>query len=926
MVAVHRHFVGWDQPAIGVAAAWLVAKYGADMSRVVVALPGARAGRSLLAALVAEQAPDWQPPRIVTAAGLTDELIRLEQQPASRLLRTRAWEHALRTLRPGDIEGLVARRPADDDGKTWRGLATEVRALFAVLAAECMDFGSVSVAMTTRSEREQRRWQALLRAQESAEAFLREAGQCDPHRGRLAALERGDLVDAGREVVLVGVVEAIGLVRRLVESLEHVTALVFAPEEEGEAFDAMGCLVPAVWLERRWALPVDAWRIASGPDDQARTALGIVAGWEGRYPPEQITIGVGDAAVTPFVERRLTEQGVFARDAGGSGHSATPPARLLAGVAAVLGHERFVDLAALVRHPDVEDLLTEQVDLEGLTCPAVLDGYHEAHLPGRLPEPWLRAVNKRNAGRDQLAGRLGAAVQEWLAPLRGGERPTSQWAAPLREVLSAVYGERVFDPERSADRLVCAGLTGLADALTCIEELPANADFDTTATDALELVLEEAAAHRIPARAPEVGEPTIEMLGWLELAFDPAPALVVTGFNEGFVPEAVKADGWLPDTLRAELGLPQDQSRLARDLYTLEWITRSHQQALLVSGRRSLDGDPLRPSRLAFRGSPTEVLERVRHFLADAVAPVTPPASSVCERELPLPGELSEPTAWSATSFGAYLQSPYVFALQRLADLQTLDDRAQEMGPMLFGTVGHEVLRRFGSSELAASTDAEAIASFLVQTLDEQCARQFGDAALPAVQLQRRQLAWRLRLFARDQAARVQEGWRIERVEWRPDGEVTLDVDGEAVAVTGQIDRIDRHENGDWAILDYKFSEKAKSPERAHQSGGEWINVQLPVYAHLARELIGEDMPMLGYWSLGATAADCGVRMASKWDAASLEDALSTARDVVRSVRAQLASDSPIFELGRPYLRDTAVLADVCGVGLFSDAEMEADA
>jgi len=923
MVAAHRHFVGWDQPAIEAASSWLVGRFGADMSDVVLALPGARAGRSLLAALVGAQPRDWRPPRIVTTAGLTDEFARLDGEPASRLVRTRAWEQALRGLPRRDIEALLAHRPSDGDDEGWRALAAEVRGLFGVLAAERLDFGAVAERMAAQQGREQRRWEALAHAQSAAEALLRDIGQFDPHRGRLAAVERGDLVRPDRQVVLVGVVEAIGLVRRLLDELPNVTALVFAPEDERDAFDPAGCLLPDVWLGRCWSVPMDSWKIAGDPDDQARLAMEAVASWDGRYSAERITIGVGDPAVTPFIERRLGAQGVFARDAGGTSHEATPPARLLAGVASYLRHGRFSDLAALARHPDVEDLVAADVELEDRSCADVFDGYHERHLPGRAPSPWLRSPGDRDGASDQMAAAVGAALDHWLEPLRGGPRPTSAWASAARDVLTVAYGDRVMDPESQRDRLTCEGLSSIADALTCLEELPEPVDFEATAAQALELVLEESAARRVPPRSPGPAEPTIELLGWLELAFDPSPALVVTGFNEGFIPEAVTADGWMPETLRAELGVGHDASRLARDLYTLEWITRSRERVTLITGRRGLDGDPMRPSRLAFRGSPPEVLERVRHFLADSVVAAPSPTSPSQRRSLLLPTELTEPESWSATSFASYLRSPYEFALRRLGGLETVDDRAQEMSPLLFGDVGHDILRSFGGSDLAATDDVAAIEDFLMGALDARCAQRFGDAPLPAVALQRRQLAWRLRLFAREQAARVADGWRIAAVEWRPAGQVTLDVDGQAVALTGQVDRIDRREDGAWAILDYKFSDGARAPERAHLSRGRWVDVQLPLYAYLARELIGDATPQLGYWVLGATESDSGILMAAKWDPATLEQALEAAREVVREVRALLASGSPTFDLGRPYLRDAGVFADVCGVGLFGDDDAE---
>ena len=925
MGSIARHFLGWGGPAIERAADWLARTHGSDLSQHVIALPGARAGRLLLERLQELQPADWRPPRLVTSGHLTDEFLRLKRPSAARLIRTLSWEHALRGLGPGGVKALVARPPMEDEGGAWRALASEVRGIFAILSAEGLDFAAVSQgAMSGRPAGEQRRWKALAKAQEAAEAYLAQAGLCDPHRGRLEALQRGDFVEPDRTVVLVGVVDAIGLVRQLIEALAsvgtNISALIFAPEDAAQDFDSLGCLVPKAWLRRSWAPDLRAWRIAHGPDDQAQQVSAALASFEGRYSAEQITVGVADREVAPFLERQLNQQGVFARDAEGVGMAATPPARLLAGASAFLSRGRFKDLAALVRHPDLEDHL----GLDQASAAEVMDEYHNAHLPGRVPRTWLPAIDARGVSLSEAAQSVGEAVQDWLAPLGGRPRPLGEWAAALGDVLGAVYGSREIDRAREDHRLLHAGLQSLADGLGRLAQLPSGANPEVSASEALDILLSELGAERVPPRAPAMGEPSIELLGWLELAMDEAPALVLTGFNEGAIPEAVQGNGWLPNSLCVELGLPHDSSRLARDLYTLEWITHSREQTILVSGRRCLEGDPLRPPRLAFHGTEAETLERVRHFLTAASSPSPGATTPARASTPPIPAGLTEPEHWSASSLSAYLVSPYVFCLRYLAGLRTLDDRDQEMNPMVFGVVGHDVLSAFGTSGCAHSTDPEVISEFLSEELGRCVARRFGADPLPAVRLQIRQLAYRLEVFSRAQAARTAEGWLIQHVEWEQPSGAVLHVDDGDVALRGRIDRIDRHEDGRWAILDYKFGEKAKDPKKTRLRGGEWVDVQLPLYAHLASELIGGATPLLGYFNLAATESESGVKTATDFDETTIAEALDAARQVVNAVRAELARPEPQFELGRPVLYDP-VLADLCGEGVLSLAGEEGE-
>src|SRR5690606_26051835 len=66
----------------------------------------------------------------------------------------------------------------------------------------------------------------------------------------------------------------------------------------------------------------------------------------------------------------------------------------------------------------------------------------------------------------------------------------------------------------------------------------------------------------------------VELLGWLELLWEDAPHLVVAGFNDGRVPEAVVGDPFLPESLRGRLGLKTNAERFARDAYVLQAIAQ----------------------------------------------------------------------------------------------------------------------------------------------------------------------------------------------------------------------------------------------------------------------------------------------------------------------------------------------------------------
>ena len=112
----------------------------------------------------------------------------------------------------------------------------------------------------------------------------------------------------------------------------------------------------------------------------------------------------------------------------------------------------------------------------------------------------------------------------------------------------------------------------------------------------------------------------VELLGWLELLWEDAPHLVVAGFNDGRVPEAVVSDAFLPESLREQLGLKTNAARFARDAYLLAALAAPRGQGgqldLLV-GKVSTAGDPLRPSRLLLLCDDAMLPARVRFLFRE---------------------------------------------------------------------------------------------------------------------------------------------------------------------------------------------------------------------------------------------------------------------------------------------------------------------
>jgi RecB family exonuclease len=174
------------------------------------------------------------------------------------------------------------------------------------------------------------------------------------------------------------------------------------------------------------------------------------------------------------------------------------------------------------------------------------------------------------------------------------------------------------------------------------------------------------------------------------------------------------------------------------------------------------------------------------------------------------------------------------------------------------------------------------------------------------------QLRARLNAFAKQQAEWYEQGWRIEHTELSGDkAGATLDVDGEPIHLTGRIDRIDRHaESGAHAVLDYKSSDKGEGPEKTHRRSRQWVDLQLPLYRHLARGFVSAGPVQLGFVLLPKDVSQTRFEIAD-WTESQLNEADDVARDVVRAIRQQV-----FWPPQDPRARFDDPFAPICQVGV----------
>jgi ATP-dependent helicase/nuclease subunit B len=253
---------------------------------------------------------------------------------------------------------------------------------------------------------------------------------------------------------------------------------------------------------------------------------------------------------------------------------------------------------------------------------------------------------------------------------------------------------------------------------------------------------------------------------------------------------------------------------------------------------------------------------------------------------IPRPKPLAEPvTRMTVTAFRDYLACPYRYYLKHILKLTPLDDRARELDAPAFGSLLHEVLRRFGQNNVRSSQRADEIREFLSWSLNQLTRDTYGIHRLAAVNVQLRQLSVRLDAFATWQAEWAQQGWSIVFSEMATNQDASrLSIDGErSMQLTGRIDRIDRRDD-QWFVFDYKSSDSVRTPDKSHRQKGTWIDLQLPLYRFLVQPLeIPIDRLSLGYIVLPKDTTKTG-HLPAEWTDAEFEEADTVAVDVARRI------------------------------------------
>lgn len=844
-----------------------------SFDHVLVVLPTVEAGRRVLDALLNDDDVVF-PPRFATPLTLVS--FGEGDGVATATQAHMAWHATLSEAK--DCPLTFGDHPGTK-------LAASFVALTRDLAAGSLNIPATAAILAARDPRWEE-WRALWK---SYTARLASVGLRCPAEAQIEAAENFRPPEGITKILVAGVADLPPLALRAIRNCD-AEILVHAPGLEGNGFDEFGRALPEFWSRAMMPVGDAQIEVVSDPAQLGRT----IAGTESTF---RIAVFSGDAGLSTDIACALEESGREGFMPEGMPLNRHPVTRLAMLIASLPGNGSWTHLEALVFHPDFSSWIKAILPREphkdwnrlgALTfCP---------DLEEVFPRLRQRRLSDDEKARTHLLKTFSPLLEKLLDLRQAMSSP--QAAAALRGIFADIYGPRDMAC-RPGDKEAAKAVITLLDE---ISEFPALAQIDAAA---LTSMLDALPGTWTPPREPGA----IEIEGWLELAGEDAPVVVLAGLNEGLLPTKRRVDALLPDAARAALGLDDASSRHARDASILHAAiaVRDPQNVRILSLQQATDGSPLKPSRLLLRVPDKDLPQRVRNLTqSSSSVPIELPSVRFADEPLRIARPAEPARTLSVTAFKSHLACPLRCYLANRLGFSEPRTGTPSLGADVFGSWIHDVLKHFGTDPvLAVTQNADEIRSWLLSRWDTLFLGLEHDVTL---MLQRESGRLRLEEFATAQAAMRADGWRTELVEWKF-SDVTPP--GWPLALRGRIDRVDVRD-GAILLIDYKTGglKKNSNParaahlKRAHPpgrfdvkpdyailGGDVWCDLQLPLYAmavSLARPIEVPEEIRLAYFLLADDVAETGLY---EWADADMESAGRCALGVAEEVASDALLD-----------------------------------
>ncbi len=839
---------------------------------VLVLTPTKEGARSLGAELLEMALNDGRPGvsgiRSITLETFLAELIGGSTNIASAPQKLLAWLYALKNSAAQELfpnGGPKGEPPIET--------AAELDALKSALSDKLMDFGDVLAFLKNGGDSpdfEIQMWQSLAEIERLYREFLAKSGLTCPFDA-LANAAKTARTDY-KTIVLAALADAPSFMEETAKRLSknaRVIVLILANGASENDFDAIGRPLDAF---ENVEIPLNGENtfVFDSVAEEAAAAAKVAA----EYGQETMAVGIAceqiqSAPVFKRAFQNISKKlgiGLSARIPEAESLSVSLSAKLF-GIVGQLGQTgAFTSFFDFLQNPLIWATISENSPEKARAILACADRTREeyATVSG---ESALKILRLENNPLFQEFERAASIAKKLLS-------------ADIEDVVSTleelVQNYESFAGESRMENDACQALRAVAESVGSLK------DYRPSQSQTMALIQRAFGAKSTVE--PDM-ENAIALQNWVEIFWSRAPQILLCDMNEGVVPMPENQNQFMSQSLKRRMGLKDSQWRRRRDAYMLKAMLDSRPGGLacVMYSVRDASGDPRMPSRILMQAR--DLPSRINFLLE------TPPQSaSETTASTPVALRADKPLPqgfrMSATAFKNYLSSPVTFYILNVLKASEIQSDKSQMDAMQFGTLFHETLRRWASSECAGSEDADEIAKYLDGALSAAAAEKFKNEMSAQTRLQLVSMRQRLRAVAKRQAQWAMEGWRI----WgSPERKISMQLDG--MEIVGTIDRIDFNaKTGDFAVIDYKTYDTLKGARQTHVKDApdgslQWLDLQLPIYVMAARELANKKdicRAALFVAPTNVTATDIDIWEISHIE---LESAVLKMREIISKIR-----------------------------------------
>lgn len=531
-------------------------------------------------------------------------------------------------------------------------------------------------------------------------------------------------------------------------------------------------------------------------------------------PEKRVAVVTPDRGLAGRVVQHLRRWNIAADDTAGRSLSLTPAGRLLLQLAECVGEEFApVPLMALLASPLVKAGEERRAWLAELRA-------FEKELRGPRPAAGLEPLAEiaKEAGCAEWWQSAGGSLQP-LA-LETEELPLADWLDRLAETGEALCGEDLWS--REDGRALSAFVENLREHARDVGAVLARGDLHTALIDAMD---------EIAVRPPYGSHPRVAIYGLLESRMTRSDLVICGGLNEGVWPASPAPDPLLAPPVLRGLGVPGADFRIGLAAHDLAGAMGAL-EVVLTRARRDASG-PTIASRFLLRVRALLGPDMIERHEDDRIAALAE-AIDKGERTDPHPKPEPDPSAeqrmrpLSVTSLDRLRSDPYQFYASSILSLSELDALDAEPSPAWQGEVAHAILEKWHDGDGALEDIAE-------RELEAMHAHPVTRAL------------WRPRLMRALEWVKVELESDPSRtpVEWEEWGRM----EHRGVKIRGRIDRLDKLEDGSFAVVDYKTGSPPSGAQVEEGYALQLGTLGLMVQAGAFKKVSG-DATRFEYWSL----------------------------------------------------------------------------